>query len=447
MPQQAAILVPGIMGSELYRGTQLIWPGPPGSLVFKYKLMEQLLNPELETGDIIRSFSFSEQYRSLIDDLGRCDFSENRDTLSVCAYDWRKKNEAAAEVLAKKIEGLTQRHRGDLEVTIIAHSMGGLIGRYYLESGLFTKREGFDRVRRLITLGTPHRGAPLALTAAMGMEKRLFLSSDQVMQLVNKTDFPALYQLLPPRDEYFAWDDRGMESEFPPFAVYQSAADLRLNPDNLQAALDFRSKLPSPPNPPQNVRYFFFAGTRMPTLAHVRITKGADKHLTALKEELDDAGDGTVPTWSGGFPGIQGRFVGGEHGTIYKDRGLLRTLATLLGKKGVLAAETPKVQVAVRDKVVEPRDSAHVALTFPAAVRSVTGNLLLQEVVADAEGNLVKFGEVVESYPIRYEGLGAEKLGLMFSAPSAPGIYRIGYAESGEIATESADDFFVQSAK
>jgi pimeloyl-ACP methyl ester carboxylesterase len=439
------VFVPGIMGSELYLGDQLIWPGPPGSLIFKYQLMEQLLKPDLQIGDVIRSFSVSEQYGSIIDDLGRCNFSEARDTLCVCPYDWRKKNEAAAEVLAQKIEALSQRHRGDQKITIIAHSMGGLVARYYLESGLFTKREGFRSVQSLITLGTPHRGAPLALTAAMGMEKRLFLSSVQVRELVNQPDFPSVYQLLPSPDEQFAWDDRNAEAAYVPFAVYQNASDLRLNADNLQAAIDFRSKLAPLPQTAAGPRYFCFVGTRMPTLAHLRIIAGPDRAPIPLREEIEDAGDGTVPSWSGGVPGVQGRFVGGEHGTIYKDRGLLRTLATLLRKSGVLAAESPKVRVAVRDQVLNPRDSVHVILTFPAALRNVQGKLLLQEVVTDAQGNLVEAGLVVESYPVRYEGLGAETLGLTFTAPSSPGIYRIGFSESAQISPDNADDFFVQS--
>src|SRR3712207_7538424 len=54
---------------------------------------------------------------------------------------------------------LFRSHHGDAEVSLVAHSMGGLISRYYLESGRFNDRPGFRAVRRLITMGTPHRGA------------------------------------------------------------------------------------------------------------------------------------------------------------------------------------------------------------------------------------------------------------------------------------------------
>ena len=42
------------------------------------------------------------------------------------------------------------------QVVIVAHSMGGLVARAYL------RREGGAKVRRLITIGTPHRGSMLA---------------------------------------------------------------------------------------------------------------------------------------------------------------------------------------------------------------------------------------------------------------------------------------------
>lgn len=443
--KQVAILVPGIMGSELYLHDQLIWPGPARSLVFKYKLMHELLRPDLRVGDIIRTFSFSEQYQSLVDSLAKCGFTSDQKTFYACPYDWRKRNEDAATVLAQKIETITDQHHGDLEITILAHSMGGLITRYYLESDLFTQSRGFGAVRRFIALATPHRGSPLALTAAMGMERRLFLNAEQVKDLANKDAFPAVYQLLPPTDEHFAWDDQESDSRFKPFPVYSNPVALGLNPNNLQAAMDFRSKLFPLPRPPQNLRYFFFTGTRMKTLANVHITHGASNQLSALRVELEDAGDGTVPTWSGGLPGVQGQFVGGEHGTIYKNDGLLRTLGTLLGCPGVLAWKIPQVQVAVRDKVLAPRDAAHVVLTFPVALRRVAGNLLLQQIVPDAAGGGGTPGALLESYPVRYEGLGAEKLALTFSAPSEPGMYRVGYSEDKEMASESSDDFFVQS--
>ncbi len=64
--------------------------------------------------------------------------------------------EVSAEKVREKVERLYARYQlGPL--SIIGHSKGGLIGRY------FVKRLGGDaRVRNLITLGTPHNGTPFA---------------------------------------------------------------------------------------------------------------------------------------------------------------------------------------------------------------------------------------------------------------------------------------------
>jgi pimeloyl-ACP methyl ester carboxylesterase len=69
--------------------------------------------------------------------------------------------DACAEKVREKVERLYARYElGPL--SIIGHSKGGLIARYYV------KRLGGDRrVLNLITLGTPHNGTPLAYLGVM----------------------------------------------------------------------------------------------------------------------------------------------------------------------------------------------------------------------------------------------------------------------------------------
>lgn len=67
-----------------------------------------------------------------------------------------------AAMIDEKIERLYKKYDFRGRISIIAHSKGGLIGRYYV------KRLGGDRrVKTLITLGTPHNGSPWALLAAI----------------------------------------------------------------------------------------------------------------------------------------------------------------------------------------------------------------------------------------------------------------------------------------
>src|SRR5207302_9433280 len=92
------VLVPGIMGSVLKLGNEVIWPGPIQSLVLPYNRMTELLSPDLVATDCIRHFVLP-QYQSIIDDLAICGFEEATQTLVVCAYDWRTSIENAAEAL------------------------------------------------------------------------------------------------------------------------------------------------------------------------------------------------------------------------------------------------------------------------------------------------------------------------------------------------------------
>ena len=302
---QVAVVVPGIMGSELRAADELVWPGPFQSLVFTYDRLPALLSDALAATDVIRSYSIAKQYGALLEDLQRCGFEERGSlpTLFAFAYDWRKDNALAAQQLAQLLDLVVEQHRGHAEISLVAHSMGGLVSRCFLESGRYAARDGFKAVRRLITLGTPHRGAPLALTAALGLERRLFLSGEQVRAIANDPRYPSLYQLMPPPGEPFIWDRR---RELLPLDVYdpQVATGLGLSLENLEAARAFHGEL-SLARRPEHVRYFLFFGTQQPTLTAAVVTRAQDR-LEVTRVESDDGGDGTVPIWSGSLTGVQG---------------------------------------------------------------------------------------------------------------------------------------------
>jgi pimeloyl-ACP methyl ester carboxylesterase len=436
----AVVFLPGIMGSELRLGNESVWPGPFSSLLLPYQKMSQLMRSDLVATDIIRSFSFSEQYKGILDDLKTCGFEDLSDprTLYVVPFDWRKSNVLSAIVLADTLDKAVMEHNGDVTLSVIAHSMGGLVARYYLESGEFSKREGIKRVRHLITLGTPHRGAPLALTAAMGMERRLFLSKDQVLQLASDPRYPSLYELLPPPDEPFAWDDSG-QSAFAPLNIYDSAISegLGLISANLDSAANFQGKL-SIARRPEGVRYFFFAGTRQVTSSCIYITK-TDPRFRARSLDLPDAGDGTVPIWSSHVTGIQSRLVGGEHGTIYKNRELRTTLSVLLGKRGVLAAEE-RIELSVRDKVVEPGAPVNIVISFPDIVQSIDGSLRFERVDSET-GNERPIGS---DQVIAYAGPPLDSISLLASTPNYSGLYRVRFSRRDKAGYAASDDMFVQ---
>jgi pimeloyl-ACP methyl ester carboxylesterase len=448
---QVAILVPGIMGSELYLKDELVWPGSVFELVVSYKKMAQLLDPSLVAKDLIRSVSISNQYQQLIDDLALCDFREHIDppTLYMCPYDWRKDNAHSARALADVVDEVVAAHGTTVEISLLGHSMGGLVSRYYLESGDFSSRPGYKAVRRLLTLGTPHRGAPLALCAALGMEKRLFLSADQVKELASRPEYPSLYQLLPPPGEPFAWDE-DKTAAYAAVDIYDgpTAKVLGLVSENIESARGFHAKLDLAKRPEykgQPIRYFFFAGTRQRTVASVTLRRLNTTQFRVRRAELDDAGDGTVPIWSGSFTGIQGQAVGGEHGTIYRNDVLRRTMAVLLGKQGVLAAVPEHVEVAIRERVAYPNDLVHVALTFSTGPDKLNGTLSVERILFDANGNVTGYAKPVSNHPIVYTGLNAEQLNITLPVPAIAAICRVAYYPTGSSEPAGSDELFVQA--
>ena len=107
-------------------------------------------------------------------------------------YDWRRDNRANARILKTLIDKRLKCWREKsgasyAKVILIAHSMGGLISRYYLEV-----LQGWRDARALFTFGTPYRGSVNGLNFVSNGYKKLFLDFTNVIR-----SFTSVYQLLP----------------------------------------------------------------------------------------------------------------------------------------------------------------------------------------------------------------------------------------------------------
>ena len=118
------VIIPGILGSELHNG---VWEIDP--ILHAYD-------------DLIATFN-ANGYTTGVD-------------LFTFPYDWHKSNVETAILLKQKIDEV-KRICSCEKVDLVAHSMGGLVVRQYIQS------DEYDRdVDQLIFLGTPHLGAPKA---------------------------------------------------------------------------------------------------------------------------------------------------------------------------------------------------------------------------------------------------------------------------------------------
>ncbi|MBK9738448.1 MAG: hypothetical protein IPO93_02795 [Actinobacteria bacterium] len=111
-------------------------------------------------------------------------------------YDWRRDNRVHGRQLAdrapkwlaawKKASG-----NQDAKLVLLAHSMGGLVARDFLE-----RHDGWKITRHLITFGTPYRGSLNAVTTLVnGMDKGFGPISVDLSGLLRS--FPSMHQLLP----------------------------------------------------------------------------------------------------------------------------------------------------------------------------------------------------------------------------------------------------------
>ncbi|MFJ3900563.1 esterase/lipase family protein [Streptomyces sp. NPDC090025] len=90
----------------------------------------------------------------------------------------------AAELLGRRVEELLAR-TGGTEVDLVGHSLGGLIGRHYVQ-----RLGGDARVRTLVMLGTPHSGtafAPFALADAHPLVRQMRPGSAVLRDLAGPT--------------------------------------------------------------------------------------------------------------------------------------------------------------------------------------------------------------------------------------------------------------------
>lgn len=107
-------------------------------------------------------------------------------------YDWRLDNRIAAQSLHERVTTWLTAQRSEhpeARVILIAHSMGGLVARYFLEV-----LGGWRDTRALVTFGTPYRGSLNALDTLSNGLGRAFGLFD-LTTLVRS--FPSVHQLLP----------------------------------------------------------------------------------------------------------------------------------------------------------------------------------------------------------------------------------------------------------
>ncbi|MFF8596969.1 esterase/lipase family protein [Streptomyces sp. NPDC015220] len=126
-------------------------------------------------------------------DTGHPDRRDPAANVVLFPYDFRLGVRHAAELLAAdahdRLKDLAPSEQMG-RIVVVAHSMGGLVARYWLGP-----LEGWPLCRSLITLGTPHRGAPKALEVLANGVRLAGARLDAVSDLLRQ--WPSVAELLP----------------------------------------------------------------------------------------------------------------------------------------------------------------------------------------------------------------------------------------------------------
>ncbi len=308
------VLLPGILGSVLERDGKDVWAMSPGA-AFRalLSLGGSIKNLHLDGDDpdaddlgdgvtatkllpdlhLVPGLWKIDGYTAIAAALHeQFDLVDGRNYFEF-PYDWRRDNRAHGRRLAKQTHDWLaewRAHSGndDAKLVLLAHSMGGLVARAFLE--LF---DGWKDTRALITFGTPYRGSLNALDfLASGMKRGIGPIG------LDLTDFlrslTSVYQLLPIYPAVETADGttlRVSEAEIAGVDRVRAEDALAFH-RNIESAVTEHQAIPDYAD--AGYRIHPVVGIGQPTMQGARLE--GDK-VTMLRNlgGRDHGGDGTVP--------------------------------------------------------------------------------------------------------------------------------------------------------
>jgi pimeloyl-ACP methyl ester carboxylesterase len=245
----------------------------------------------------------------------------------VHAYDWRRDILALGRELLGRL-----RSESKQPVSVVAHSMGGLVARAAMH------RDQERKIAQLITLGTPSYGSFAAVLALRGayppLHKIALLDHehdpDAHAQKVFAT-FPGLYQMLPDATRLDGLDLRRATSWPSPGPT--------LSKRLLEKSADYRAELA-----PADDRVTLIAGVQQPTVSGMRRARGE------FMFEVTGNGDGTVPLSLALLRGARTYYVAEGHTELPSNGRVIAAIVDVLknGKTSQLAQRWRPSRAAAR---------------------------------------------------------------------------------------------------
>lgn len=204
--KEPVIIVPGILGSELKdTAGNLYWANlsamaenTDGDQFLTDALdldsTGQPLRSSIVVGEVIKKIELlnvrtvADIFNGLTLDLQDHGYSSS--TLFTFPYDWRLNIDSNRAALNQKITDIKNK-TGASKVNIVAHSMGGLVTKDYLD------QYGTSSIDKVIFVGTPHLGAPKAAKILIAGDQFSIPWLNPLRMKEIGLGSPATYELMP----------------------------------------------------------------------------------------------------------------------------------------------------------------------------------------------------------------------------------------------------------
>jgi pimeloyl-ACP methyl ester carboxylesterase len=443
------IFIPGILGSRLCdRAEKVVW-GHRGSLRKFSELAlpfefspDQLQHRPCGLVDQIQMVGpwRLHRYDHLINNLIGLGYEVGK-SLFPFTYDWRLSNFHTANLLKHFVDRtLTDQSQ---QVDIIAHSMGGLVARIYVQ-----ELSRADRVRSLTMMGTPHRGAGQVFRIAEegwswwqnAMAGGLTAIREAMLS------FPSIYQLLPSYQNACGWresPDAPVEDQFSSFDErawarfdwlpenFKSSEGRGFIRRNLAEAKRLAELMDA--DIPSTVR----CANIVSGLIDTRWKSFFHPETGAFVGHMTRAGDGTVIEWSAANSSpSEARGAEEQHETIFAGPVARQTIAWLLGDDAEpTKGNTSGNRGVLRDTAEQSFDIINIAFQVePSLLRpGEQGSVIIQLTGDDAlaDANFSNIRVTLDDEPLTVMEAAAmsssaqRTLSACFTAPGVDGAHLI----------------------
>lgn len=400
-PKEAVIFIPGIGGSELKANQDIVWSqdnGHGGNYSYAYKKDEKIwvnqdqaakfgnddyfdvlrLKPDGQSSEAdisltgnLTSFGYGE-VEPFFQETGY----EKGKNFFVYTYDWRKDVRNTKDSLDSLIETAKQKS-GQNRVNIVAHSMGGLVARYYISDSAKAAK-----VNKLIELGVPHLGAVGSIKSIMygaSLKSKIFglfpvgIPASEVKD--TSQSYTGIFELMPSSSYFDFYDNSNNEKPYP-FLDIRDIDDnkitgalgygatknlfniLNYNMNVFNLSEQFHGDADKVLNQTNGVKTHLIVGSSQPTLGQIKETWWITwpANIIPKTEEIFINGDDTVPLYSASLKndsldlsgGAKIYYIEQKHADLVSKNG-----AAMQTVKAILAEENLPVDVKSEKIVLE----------------------------------------------------------------------------------------------